>query len=75
MIAAIDLTVEQCKFLMDNSIERFINTAIEVANRSKHPDSHLTVEEGLAIRPIATKLWMAAQNALVLETRNKRPTL
>jgi hypothetical protein len=60
--ANVELTEQQAKYLCHHSIERAINLALEIAERSRHPDAQTVIDDLTDIKPIATRLWCAAHS-------------
>jgi hypothetical protein len=63
------LSASERKILLDNSLERVINTAAAVALRSRHPDAGMSHDDLLHVKALATKLWNEARNAAFIQAQ------
>lgn len=52
------------RYLLTNSIERGLNTVLEVLQNSKHPDAYQCMVDLLESRQLIVNLWLAAQHAI-----------
>jgi hypothetical protein len=69
--AKVELTDKQAKYLCHHSIERAINLALEIAERSRHPDAQTVIDDLTDIKPIATRLWTAAHSDIFEQLNTK----
>lgn len=57
-----DLDKNERRLLLDNSIERVINTSIQIIERSRHEDADMNLEDWKALKWLTVKLWNDARN-------------
>lgn len=60
----IELSHEEEIYLRDNSVERVLNNAFSLAIRAPNAERSAAIQDIPEIKPLVTKLWSAAQNAL-----------
>lgn len=60
----VELSEAEYKRLCSNSLERVLNLASLVADYSKHADRYTAIDDIQELKPIATRLWVAAHNAV-----------
>jgi hypothetical protein len=66
-----DLNKDDRRTLLDNSIERVINTAREVALHSTHENAGMSYDDMGWCKPVMVKLWNEARNAaFIIEQRD-----
>lgn len=57
-----NLTKDERRMLLENSLERVMNTAREVALHAVHEDAGMVHDDLTHLKPLATKLWNDARN-------------
>jgi hypothetical protein len=63
------LSASERKILLENSLERVINTAAKVALHSTHEDAGMSHDDLLHVKELATKLWNEARNAAFIQAQ------
>ncbi len=58
-----NLTERESKILGENSIERVINTAIDVANQSNHRNAAVCYDDLIELKPLMVRMWTTTQSA------------
>lgn len=48
--------------LLQNSIERVINTSMRILERSNHPDASMNLEDWIELKELVVKLWNEERN-------------
>lgn len=64
-----ELNNDDRRTLLDNSIERVINTAREVALHSTHDDAGMSYDDMGWCKPVMVKLWNEARNQAFIQAQ------
>jgi hypothetical protein len=57
-----DLDKHERRLLLDNSVERVINTSMGLVRVSKHEDAQMNYEDWVELKALTVKLWNEARN-------------
>jgi hypothetical protein len=68
----LELTTREENQLLQNSIERVINTSMDIANKfySEHPDAPVNHEDWEELKVLTNKLWNSARNEVFKKRNN-----
>ena len=69
--ASSEFTYAEEQLLLQNSIERVINTSIEIAENSTHEDSSISLEDWDDLKWLTVKLWNAARERVFVARQAK----
>jgi hypothetical protein len=68
-----ELDKAERRLLLDNSIERVINTSMKIVERSRHEDASMNYDDWEALKSLTVKLWNNARNdAFIYEQNNSK---
>ena len=59
------------RILLDNSIERVINTSMRIVEYSKHEDAYINYDDWDNCKELVVKLWDKARNEVFLAGQRK----
>jgi hypothetical protein len=57
-----ELSKAERRLLLDNSVERVINTSMGLVYISNHEDAQMNYEDWAALKTLTVKLWNDARN-------------
>ena len=57
-----DLSKQERRLLLDNSVERVINTSMGILRISTHENAQMNFEDWAALKALTVKLWNDARN-------------
>ncbi len=63
----LELSEDEKRVLLENSIERVINTARTVALHSTHEDAGMSYDDMGFVKPVMDKLWNWARNEAFIQ--------
>lgn len=58
--------------LLQNSIERVINTTMSILQKSKHPDAMMNLNDWEALKYVTVHLWNEERNRAFIRAREKQ---
>jgi hypothetical protein len=57
-----NLDKHERKLLLDNSVERVINTSIKIIEQTNHEDAGMNLDDWYTLKLLTVKLWNNARN-------------
>jgi len=67
LTVTIEVSATDMQLLRQNSLERVLNTGIEVADQSKHEDAWIFGEDIHLLKSLASRLWYAASSQALVQ--------
>lgn len=64
----VEINDKDARWISECAIERAINTSIDIAENSKHPDARINIEDWSSAKGIVTLLWIILQDAIFRHT-------
>lgn len=71
ILIEVEVDEKEAKRLCSNSIERVINSSLNIADDSPHPDANTNGDDWRELKSLTVRLWTAAHSAIFAATNPK----